>query len=707
MTTRFTCLHISDLHMGAPNSLDRWKGIQPRFRSDLGSLIQQHGQPAIVFFSGDLAFSGCEAEYDLVDEFLSELEGIVGPAVLVPVPGNHDLLRPKHDDPCMAALKSYLDHPELRQAAMQPGSSMNKVMSGLFENYSKWFARSVEPRWAKASSLRSRRGGAFPGDELLSFELNNSGMLIGVACLNSAYLQVDSSDYDGRLAVEPGQLADLHGWAGAHALNIMVMHHPTDWLEHRVKEAFLSDVFDPDLFALCLCGHRHESGLLITSGSAQRPRRVVVASSLCGLEKFGAPPTERTVGYNFMTFEIAGDTIKVDIHPRSQVLSSDRVYRFDRDASATTETLRIPRYIGGTAVHDERAEESSAIAPPFVGATPSAPSRAAPESAGGAPPPSAPDAEIAARSAMRAFLQRAEVRLSTMHRIAGVFLNGAGLLALLPFLFGAPLGAMLGTFAGNASEVRNSPAYLVGVFCGLVACAIVFGVPLYALYLLIKDLVNFYFTPNIYGFGKEDYFHPRFVLSGLAYPLDETAGHRSAILRAEHNESLVNFVVGRNRAQRARFESVYADTAGGIVPATRREDLKRYQIDTEGQSDVSPSSRDLRALYTAFGLAGVLDRTLAEEVAKMEASLVRHGLALRHLVLRYTKALILTVLTLLIMLGASTISEQLADKRGQLGVLLIAMLVWGGASTSGGADAGEMDIQPWRPWEDKAHGRPK
>src|SRR5690349_11344215 len=38
------------------------------------------------------------------------------------------------------------------------------------------------------------------------------------------------------------------------------------------------------------------------------------------------------------------------------------------------------------------------------------------------------------RDELRAFLQRGEVRLSTMHRIAGVFLNGAGLLFLIPIL---------------------------------------------------------------------------------------------------------------------------------------------------------------------------------------------------------------------------------------------------------------------------------
>ncbi len=42
--------------------------------------------------------------------------------------------------------------------------------------------------------------------------------------------------------------------------------------------------------------------------------------------------------------------------------------------------------------------------------------------------------KIEEHAAMRAYLQRAEVRLSTMHRVAGVLLNGAGLLFLFPVL---------------------------------------------------------------------------------------------------------------------------------------------------------------------------------------------------------------------------------------------------------------------------------
>lgn len=54
----------------------------------------------------------------------------------------------------------------------------------------------------------------------------------------------------------------------------------------------------------------------------------------------------------------------------------------------------------------------------------------------------------------RAYLQRAETRLSTLHRVAGAFISGAGLLTLLASL----------------------------------------ALPILALYLLIRDLILFYFT---------------------------------------------------------------------------------------------------------------------------------------------------------------------------------------------------------------------
>jgi hypothetical protein len=66
------------------------------------------------------------------------------------------------------------------------------------------------------------------------------------------------------------------------------------------------------------------------------------------------------------------------------------------------------------------------------------------------------------------------------------------------------------------------------------------------------------------------------------------------------------------------------------------------------QSGALPQDADKRTVEhfnTAFGLARTLERSLVEEVAATEASLVRHVLYLRRLVLRYLKTLLMFIWT--------------------------------------------------------------
>src|SRR4051794_34504074 len=56
-------------------------------------------------------------------------------------------------------------------------------------------------------------------------------------------------------------------------------------------------------------------------------------------------------------------------------------------------------------------------------------------------PPPPDDREDAVE--YRAYLQRGETRLSTLHRVAGAFLSGAGLLTLLPVLLSSTFTTLL------------------------------------------------------------------------------------------------------------------------------------------------------------------------------------------------------------------------------------------------------------------------
>lgn len=110
------------------------------------------------------------------------------------------------------------------------------------------------------------------------------------------------------------------------------------------------------------------------------------------------------------------------------------------------------------------------------------------------------------RAAMRAYLQRAEVRLSTMHRVAGAFLNGAGLLFLFPVFLRDAFLIILGLVLTQTGDITR--------LAMLAMLVVTLGLPSWGFYLLIKDIVIFYFTAYHVGI-HENFFRPRFILSGI------------------------------------------------------------------------------------------------------------------------------------------------------------------------------------------------
>jgi hypothetical protein len=261
------------------------------------------------------------------------------------------------------------------------------------------------------------------------------------------------------------------------------------------------------------------------------------------------------------------------------------------------------------------------------------------------------------RQAMRAILQRAEVRLSTMHRIAGVFINGAGLLVLFPLLFrdsvkdifiylsSGTLRNLLVLDSLRLPDVLTFVSYISVVFAFVVSLAI----PIYALLLLIQDLVYFYFVGNSPGASKE-IVHPRLSLTGLTFPIDEGENAKKEILRLQYSTDIVNFILPFDRNKAKYYDEINFKTKGKIIPSTRTLEELRLQ----GVFENLPGKKhdeDILRFNVALGMAGVFDRTLIGEVAKMEASIARHALYLRRLVLRYIKALLAFIWTTLFSFG--------------------------------------------------------
>ena len=237
------------------------------------------------------------------------------------------------------------------------------------------------------------------------------------------------------------------------------------------------------------------------------------------------------------------------------------------------------------------------------------------------------DAALSAdeRAAMRAFLQRCDVRLSTMHRVATALLSGAGILVLLPAVErDTVLQVVRALLAG---PITWSQALLAVAVLSSIALALV------VLWLVIIELTRFYFHGNHVVHDDGEVFSPRFTLTGLRLPLDELdPATNAAYEEARADESSLRLLVPGNDRARARIDA-QIDAYPGLRQVTADPDMARADA--------------------LFELAAARRRSLVEEVVKVEYGMVRHMLRLQVVVLRYVKALMVVVVTALATFAAS------------------------------------------------------
>ncbi len=280
------------------------------------------------------------------------------------------------------------------------------------------------------------------------------------------------------------------------------------------------------------------------------------------------------------------------------------------------------------------------------------------------------------RAAMRAYVQRTEVRLSTLHRIATAFINGAGLLILMPFFLRDHVVTVLTTFIANIHMIESNAVASDQLIFVIITLLLFYPfllsitIPIYSFYLLIKDIIHFYFTIYSPGFPAS-LFTPSFVLSGITFSPDESKRAKEDVFRYQYNNETIDFMIPFSGQKRERyFDESIRNTHGEIIPKTRKyEDLL--------ESGVLPENHNPQMVQwfnAAMGIARTTDRRLSEEVATLEVSIVRHVLYLRRLVLRYVKALAMFVWTTLITFAMVPFLED--PRVPNYLTLSIAYLVW-------------------------------
>lgn len=148
-----------------------------------------------VFFTGDLVQQGKSAEFAAMQqEVLTRLwdklrELGSGDAVLLAVPGNHDLFRPNPNDDNGSAVEALLDIDRFDRIAPKfwdkPGCDYRTVVNNAFGAYSEWWQNVAQRPQMLAHKFTQ---GMLPGD--FACTLDAGGQKIGIIGLNTAFLQL-------------------------------------------------------------------------------------------------------------------------------------------------------------------------------------------------------------------------------------------------------------------------------------------------------------------------------------------------------------------------------------------------------------------------------------------------------------------------------------------------------------------------------------
>lgn len=321
-------LHLSDLHQGMDAARWLWPAVRQLFFQDLKEQHKKSGPWDVVFFTGDLTQRGSREEFEKLDQTLERLRKHLQELGSTPsflyVPGNHDLMRPTMD-PSVRVLRHWHQDRELRETFLRDQNDPSRrMLANAFEPYLQWNKRQT----AHLGRAVQRLDGLLPGD--FSASLSYGGMRLGVVGLNSAFLQLESGDYKGRLHLDVQQLhvacgGDAMDWLDQQDVSLLLTHHPGNWLGVDAHKHFLSEVYTPGRFVAHLYGHMHEPSASALSQGGGELRRYIQAPGLFGLEEWveGGQAGKRIHGYSAGRITLANGRGELRIWPRLLVKRQD------------------------------------------------------------------------------------------------------------------------------------------------------------------------------------------------------------------------------------------------------------------------------------------------------------------------------------------------------------------------------------------------
>ena len=310
---RRTYIHLSDLHFGQERGTDvhLHRDVRERLIDDAAVLAagEPEGRVAGIIITGDIAFSGKEAQYLEAGKWLERLREAVGCGVkdVLLVPGNHDVDRDAITAGCEAFLERILEigEEELERYLQDPLDS--EVLYRRFGSYRAFAEAYACPIDTESGYTVDRRTQIGPGRFL---------RLIGA---NSALVCSRTNNEQGRLLLGTRQRT----FPKDNGEELVVLcHHPLGWL----RDSADTSRFVRARARVFISGHTHSP-----SSSIERDE---TRGDVVFISAGAAVPPRGEVAYGFTYNKLAfdwneeSDALIVNIEARTW---DDEATRFDAD----------------------------------------------------------------------------------------------------------------------------------------------------------------------------------------------------------------------------------------------------------------------------------------------------------------------------------------------------------------------------------------
>ncbi len=317
---KYRWLHFSDLHLGMNDQTPLWSNLKHHLYDDLPRLFESTGPWDLVIFSGDIVQSGSVEEYvdakNALIELWAEFAKLDCNPKFFAVPGNHDLARPSRKSMEVMLLRDWHIKPVVRDEFLKDAScAYRSVVNLAFSNFDCWYAGLPQ---VGIHTLQCEKG-LLSGDQAVTVDLEDSR--IGIVGLNSTWLQLSGDVRAGDTHIDHCQLSsmlsDAEAWTRSNDFNLLVTHHPVDWMHAHSLDVWKSEIAPPGRFDLHLFGHMHEPFTSSTSQMGATANNVFQSRSLFGLETYSDGTKARLHGYSAGCFQISNTSRSIMIWPRA------------------------------------------------------------------------------------------------------------------------------------------------------------------------------------------------------------------------------------------------------------------------------------------------------------------------------------------------------------------------------------------------------